>query len=102
MKDRNGFTLIELLAVITIMGVLMIVAIPAVTRVIENSRKDTFINTVQNYVSSLKTWWASDNLYCKDFQSSEYFYSSSVSSGFYFVEKASDFFDISIPLSIFT
>ena len=30
--NRNGFTLIELLAVITILGILMIVAIPAVSR----------------------------------------------------------------------
>ncbi len=89
MKKNNsrGFTLIELLAVITIMGILMIVAIPAVTRTIENSRKDTFVNTVQNYVSGLKTMWASDNLSCIDFHNtSEQFVSSAVSAGFYYVE----------------
>ncbi|MCI8459773.1 MAG: prepilin-type N-terminal cleavage/methylation domain-containing protein, partial [Bacilli bacterium] len=32
--NEKGFTLIELLAVITIMGILMMVAIPAVTRII--------------------------------------------------------------------
>ena len=42
--NSKGFTLVELLAVIVIMGILMMVAIPAVTRTIENSRKDTFIN----------------------------------------------------------
>ena len=40
--NKKGFTLIELLAVIVILGVLMLVAIPAVTRYIENSRFKTF------------------------------------------------------------
>ena len=46
MKKMNskGFTLIELLAVITIMGILMMVAIPSVSRTIEYSRRDTFAN----------------------------------------------------------
>ena len=86
MKKMNakGFTLIELLAVITIMGILMIVAIPAVTRTIENSRKDTFVNTVQNYVNGAKTMWASDNLNCGT--SPNDFVSSAVASGLYYIE----------------
>ena len=89
MKKMNakGFTLIELLAVITIMGILMIVAIPAVTRTIENSRKDTFVNTVQNYVGGLKTMWAADNLSCNDVNTpGESYVSSAVSAGWYYVE----------------
>ena len=85
-KNAKGFTLIELLAVITIMGILMIVAIPAVTRTIENSRKDTFVNTVQNYVGGAKTMWASDNLSCTDNTSGTDFVSSAVSAGFYYIE----------------
>ncbi len=48
--NNNGFTLIELLAVITIMGVLMIVAIPAITKTIQNSREDVAINSVKTFV----------------------------------------------------
>lgn len=46
--NKKGFTLIELLAVITIMGILMMVAIPSVSRTIEKSRQDTFVNGMLN------------------------------------------------------
>lgn len=62
--NRNGFTLIELLAVITILGILMIVGIPAVQRTINNSRKDTFLNTAKKYANAVKTAWASDDITC--------------------------------------
>ena len=43
-KHSNyGFTLIELLAVIIILGVLMLVAIPSVTSYVANSRKNSYV-----------------------------------------------------------
>lgn len=67
MKKLNtkGFTLIELLAVITIMGVLMMVAIPSVTRTIENSRRDTYANITKEYINAVRNAVLADNIECK-------------------------------------
>ena len=62
--NNKGFTLIELLAVITIMGILMMVAIPAVSRTIENSRRDSFATIAQNYINSVRNSVLADELRC--------------------------------------
>ncbi len=54
MKRKDGFTLIELLAVIIILGVLMLIAIPSVTEYISNSRKNAFISTAQAYITAVR------------------------------------------------
>jgi len=54
-KKRQGFTLIELLAVIIILGVLLLIAVPAVSRYIENSRKNAYINSIKGIVSAIST-----------------------------------------------
>ena len=54
MKNEKGFTLIELLAVIVILGVLMLVAIPAVTRYIEQSKKKAVLSTVNSLVDTVR------------------------------------------------
>ncbi len=51
--NRKGFTLIELLAVIIILGVLMIIAIPSVTTYIQNSRKSAWVDTAVAYAKAV-------------------------------------------------
>ena len=70
MKNDKGFTLVELLAVIVIMGILMMVAIPAITRTIENSRKDTFVDIAKSYANAARNMWTTDNLTCNGVVSS--------------------------------
>ena len=62
--NRAGFTLIELLAVITIMGILMMVAIPSVSRTIENSRRDTFADNALTYINTVRNAVLADEVKC--------------------------------------
>lgn len=54
-KNEKGFTLIELLAVIIILGLLMAIAIPSVSRYITQSRKKTVIDSINGYVNAATT-----------------------------------------------
>ena len=53
--NKKGFTLIELLAVIIILGILMIIAIPSVTTYIQNSRKSAYVDSASAYIDAVRT-----------------------------------------------
>lgn len=55
MKNKNGFTLIEILAVIIIIGVVMLIAVPAVSNYINSSRKSAYITTAKEYIKEAQS-----------------------------------------------
>lgn len=79
--NKRGFTLIELLAVITLIGILMLLAIPSVSSIVENFRTDTFVTNAKTYANAAKKLWTSDGLYC----GSEPKLSSTVVDGDYYI-----------------
>ena len=54
MKNKKGFTLIELLAVIIILGILMIIAIPAVTSYIQDTKKSAFVDSAVAFMDDVR------------------------------------------------
>ena len=61
MEHRKGFTLAELLAVIAILGVIALIAFPAVNKVIKNSKEKAYTAQKEIILSSAKSW-ALDNI----------------------------------------
>lgn len=52
--NNKGFTMVELLAVITIMSVLLVIAIPTFSRIILNSKRAAYADTALSYIRSAK------------------------------------------------
>ncbi len=72
MKKNKGFTLIELLSVIIIIGILLMIGIPAVTKYIDNSRKNAFAVTAKQYINGTRNKVNSYELVLNDRQTTYY------------------------------
>ena len=51
---KKGFTLVEMLAVITLLGLLALVIIPASEAIIKNSKNDSYNIQIQNIKNAMK------------------------------------------------
>ena len=66
MKNNKGFTLIELLAVVIILGILMLIAVPAISQYIEDSRSNSYITTAKSIAGSARNLVNSGKLKLED------------------------------------
>ncbi len=58
MKNKKGFTLVELLAVIVILAVLVLLAVPSVIKMMDNSKKNSFVVEAENIIGGAKLAYA--------------------------------------------
>jgi len=59
-NKKNGFTFVELLGVITIIGILSLIAVPTIEKIVKENKEQIYQKQLDNIVLSLKNW-ASDN-----------------------------------------
>jgi len=71
--NNKGFTLVELLAVVTILGVLMLIAIPSISSMIEKSRKEAYLEIVKTHQRNIEKLISSDEYYVYDPDTVYYF-----------------------------
>ena len=77
---KNGFTLIELLAVIIILGILMIIAIPSVTSYINNSRKSAYVDSAREIIAGARNFVNEGKVPMYDTSATYYIKSSCIST----------------------
>ena len=75
-NNKKGFTLVELIAVIAILSILLVMALPQVLELFNDSRESAFITQVQSIYRAAEEQYVSDQLlpnegttatsYCKD------------------------------------
>ena len=63
--NNKGFTMIELLASMVLLSILMIVAVPTVLRVMDDSRRTTIVNDSKKFVSNVEYKLKNNNNYIR-------------------------------------
>ena len=74
-KNNRGFTMIEILGAIIIMGVLLLIAVPSVSKLMENFRKNYYKELEETLIASAKEYYSDNRIY----RPNELLYSSTTS-----------------------
>ena len=69
---RKGFTLIELLAVIIILGILFLVAIPVASQHVNNSKKETYVDTIKKLNDGVKALISDNRIHIYNYDTTYY------------------------------
>ena len=62
--NKKGFSVIQLLVVLIIIGALITVVVPAITKKINNTKKKEFISVAKNYLDEIKKNISTDDVQC--------------------------------------
>ena len=60
LKNKKGFTLVELLAVIVVLAIILIFAVPIVQRVMRNAQENAFLNYANRMLNLTEQQWQLD------------------------------------------
>ena len=63
MKKRLGFTLVELLAVIAILSLLVIIALPNIVSLFKEAKKNSYETELKNIYKAAQQQWMSDSMF---------------------------------------
>ena len=64
--NNKGFTLVELLAVIVVLGIVLTIAVPGVTKLINKSKKNSFESSAQGLIQSAKYFYSDNGFLSND------------------------------------
>ena len=56
--NKKGFTLVEILAAVTVLALLALITVPAVTKPIKDSKNDLYKTQLKSFKDSAKAWVA--------------------------------------------
>ena len=61
MLKKKGFTLTELLVVVAILGVLLLIAVPSINKVVDNSKLSASVSSAKNYITGIQYKFAGNS-----------------------------------------
>ena len=76
LASNKGFTLIELLVIISLISILMGIAIPAISTIIYNSKRKTYILIAKKYIEAARQAITQNEFQITDFNTTYYIHFS--------------------------